>query len=216
MLSLEVILQSHLCKFLKFVPKKVRVKICGINMKKKVVVWTVVLGVILGWSVFYFWRQPVQLSVISFPDEPVAHALYDKMIETMRTAESLSYESNYKWDAASQEMGCTYTIWMKKPNYFRVEATGSKGEKGGIIIGDGDFLWVYWPGQRPMFSSEDAESYQKSKTGVYIKEAAPVGKHSIGHKMSLLGVHMLSTIIDPMSGVNYNFPSTTVIFTVTS
>src|SRR4030042_4001192 len=49
----------------------------------------------------------------TFKDEPEAHRLYEKMIETMRNAESLTY----KGDCGN----CTYTIWMKKPNYFRVK-----------------------------------------------------------------------------------------------
>jgi len=74
----------------------------------------------------------------TFKDEPEAHALYEKMIETMRSAESLSY----KGDCGN----CTYTIWMKKPNYFRVETINNRqGAECGTLVGDGDNLWIYWP-----------------------------------------------------------------------
>ena len=73
----------------------------------------------------------------TFKDEPEAHALYEKMIETMRNAESLSY----KGDCGN----CTYTIWMKKPNYFRVETVNRQGVECGTLVGDGDHLWIYWP-----------------------------------------------------------------------
>jgi outer membrane lipoprotein-sorting protein len=56
-------------------------------------------------------------------DEPAAHALYDQMVATMRKAKSLSFVSHYKFEARGMVLGdCTYRVWLKKPNYFRVEA----------------------------------------------------------------------------------------------
>jgi outer membrane lipoprotein-sorting protein len=133
-------------------------------------------------------------------DELAAHALYDKMIKTMRDAESLSYKSDYQfadWDS------CTYTIWLKKPNHFHIETNHSKRGKCGTLVGDGDFLWIYWPGDRPHFSSEDWQSYEKSKSQVYMKEATPLAKHSIGHKTGLLGAGMSMPIIDPSTFHGY-------------
>jgi len=41
----------------------------------------------------------------------------------------------------------TYRIWLRKPNYARVEVTRpGKKEPGGILVGDGDYFWSYWPG----------------------------------------------------------------------
>lgn len=195
-------------------------------MRSKAIIWTMVavVGVVFV-SLAVYLLEPAQqkdsLEVIKedeatnatsrdeipdavFKDEPEAHALYDKMIETMRQAESLSYKSNYRWGRKDREIGrCTYTIWMKKPNYFCVETVTGKGKKGGIIVGDGDYLWIYWPGDRPHFSSEDRESYEKSRSEVYMKEATPLGKHSIGHKTGLLGAGMSMTIIDPSTFHGY-------------
>ena len=131
----------------------------------------------------------------TFKDEPEANALFVKMIETMRNAESLSY----KGDCGN----CIYTIWMKKPNYFRVETVNSNGVECGTIVGDGDNLWIYWPENRPHFSSEDRASYEKTASKVYMKEATPIGRHSIGHKTGLLGAGMGMTIIDPSTFHGY-------------
>jgi len=138
-----------------------------------------------------------------FEDEPEARALYDKMIETMRQAESLSYTSEFSREKKGRKIDpSTYTILMKKPNYFRVDTINSKGVEGGTLIGDGDYLWIYWPGNRPFFSKEDRASYEKSKTNVYMKEATPLGKHSIGHKDHLLGAG-IGMIIDPSTFHGY-------------
>lgn len=39
-----------------------------------------------------------------------------------------------------------YQIWLKKPNYFRMEVPEQKSDEiRGILVGDGMNLWVYWP-----------------------------------------------------------------------
>jgi outer membrane lipoprotein-sorting protein len=154
--------------------------------------------------------QPLSSRVESAPppmpeqkDEPTAHALYDKMVETMRKAETLSYKSEYRWGTKERENGrCTYTIWMKKPNYFHVE-TVSRGQKGGTLIGDGDYLWIYWPGKRPYFSTEDFDTYKKTSENVYMEKPTPIGRHSIAHEVGLLGAGMSMTIIDPSTFHGY-------------
>lgn len=135
-----------------------------------------------------------------FKDEPEARALYEKMIETMRNAESLSYTSSYRWGRKTREIGrCTYTIWMKKPNYFRIETTNSNSVEGGTLVGDGDYLWIYWPKKRPRFGDEERESYEKTSSNVYIKKATPIGKYSIGHEVYEVadGAGMNLPIINP-------------------
>ena len=92
---------------------------------------------------------------------------------------------------------------MKKPNYFRVETVGSAGQNGGSLIGDGNDLWIFWSGDRPFFSSEDRESYEKTQSNVYMTEVTPIGKHSIGHKTGLLGGGMSSPVFDPSTFHGY-------------
>jgi len=133
-----------------------------------------------------------------FEDEPAAHALFDQMIEAMRKADSLSYVGHYRWEAKGVVLGdCTYQAWLKKPNYFRVEARSARGKRGGILIGDGNDLWIYWLQERPRFGSEETdEAYERTARNVYMTKPAGPGMHSIGHEVGLLGAGMSVPIID--------------------
>jgi len=63
----------------------------------------------------------------SFHDEPAAQALYNQMIEAMQKAKSLSYVSHYEFKGPRGDVrDSTYRIWLKKPNYFRIEAESTK------------------------------------------------------------------------------------------
>ncbi|MGA2063010.1 MAG: hypothetical protein ABSG67_21260 [Thermoguttaceae bacterium] len=158
-------------------------------------------------------------------DEPAAHALYNQMVEAMRKADSLSYVSHYTWEAKGRVLGdCTYRVWLKKPNYFRVEAESAlqnKGDilawlknyfrhetqsapekRGGILIGDGRTLWIYWLGARPQWG-EESEADQKTRLSSYMKKPAPPGGHSIGHEVGYLGAGMSMPIIDPSTFHGY-------------
>ncbi|OHB63358.1 MAG: hypothetical protein A2Y77_06955 [Planctomycetes bacterium RBG_13_62_9] len=140
-----------------------------------------------------------------FKDEPEARALYKKMIEAIRKPQTLSYKSEYRWEARGQEIGrCSYTVWLKKPNHFRVEANRRDGSLAGTIVGDGDNLWLFWAGDRPHFDSrEDRESYDKTRSNSYMKKATPLARHSIGHEVGLLGSGMSMPIIDPSTFHGY-------------
>ncbi len=99
-----------------------------------------------------------------FPDEPEAHALYDQMVRTMRQADSLSYVSHYSWEAKGRVLGdCTYRAWLKKPNQFRVETESATRGEGGTLVGDGKYLWIFWPQGRPRFYAPDDENYEKNE-----------------------------------------------------
>ena len=119
-----------------------------------------------------------------FKDEPEAHALYGKMVETMRKAESLSYVSDYRTEMEDERIADMYrgryAIWLKKPNYVRLEVTW-QGQVVGILVGDGEFFWIHWPTGRAQ----------------YMKEGSPVGRHSIGHQTPRLGGKLGMTIINP-------------------
>jgi outer membrane lipoprotein-sorting protein len=133
-----------------------------------------------------------------FKDEPEAHALYDEMIAAMRSADSLTWTSQYRWEAQGREIGrCTYRIWLKKPNRFRLETTKRDGKPGGILVGDGDNLWIRWPGERPHFSTEEHEDWERTKDNVYMRERTPLGSHSIAHKTGVLGAGMSMAILNP-------------------
>lgn len=146
---------------------------------------------------------------VEFKDDPAAHALYDKMIETLRGAKSLYYEADYRWEARGEDLGQSkYIAWLKKPNFFRVEGF-VKGENKpkGILVGDGETLWIYWPQGKPQYGWEydgpRGEEYQKYKDISYSTEPAPLGMHSIGHKVGDLGAGMSMTILDPSTFHGY-------------
>lgn len=144
-----------------------------------------------------------------FKDDPEARALYDKMIKTMREADSLYYESDYRWEARGRELGhATYRAWLKKPNQFRIEASRfGKAEVAGILVGDGENLWIYWPAGKVRYgweySGEFAEQYEKYRLTSYMKKRTPLAGHSIGHEVGRLGAGMSMTILDPSTFHGY-------------
>jgi outer membrane lipoprotein-sorting protein len=145
----------------------------------------------------------------AFADEAAAHKLYSKMVSTMRQAASLSWVSDYRWEARGQTLGhATYRIWLKKPNFARLEATPvGQTEASGILVGDGDYFWTYWPKEKPRYQFENngkyAEEYEKYRRTFYMKERTPVGQHSIGHAAANLGGGLFMTIIDPSTFHGY-------------
>jgi len=170
-----------------------------------------VAGAIAPWFVggVLGWAQPAAADKKPFKDEPAAHALYDKMVETMRQAKSLSWVSEYRWEAKGETLGrATYKIWLKKPNYVRVEAApAGQAKPCGILVGDGDYFWVYWPQGKQRYPWEYGgkygEDYDKHRLSFYMKAASPVGRHSIGHRIDDLGAGTCMTIIDPSTFHGY-------------
>jgi peroxiredoxin/outer membrane lipoprotein-sorting protein len=125
-----------------------------------------------------------------FQDEPAAHVLYDQMITALRKADSLSYVChNEVRDKDNVPCNNEYRVWLKKPNYFRVEGgkeAENEEESGGICIGDGENLWIYWLKGRPRFQGptgpiEADDVYEKTRLNSYMTKPAPPGGHSISH-----------------------------------
>lgn len=173
-------------------------------MRNKVIVCSIVVWSIFGWLIFSLpsSAQEEQPSDSTFIDEPAAHALYDKMVETMRNAATMYYESEYRWEAQEKELGhAIYKLWMKKPNYVRLEATSYVGERKGVFVGDGEHSWIYWPTGRPFFSDDNREDYEKTRFNSYMKD--PPGYYSLAHQTGKLGVGMSMTVIDPSTFHGY-------------
>ncbi len=135
-----------------------------------------------------------------FPDEPAAHALFDRMIETLQKADSLSYRSRATTIATSRTDSCIVRwnrVWLKKPNYCRVEgeltSDGPKLAKylrqrgQSILVGDGKTFWIYWPLGRPQFNSEDADIHQKTCMNSYLKSSATSDNASMEEEMAHMG-----------------------------
>ncbi len=168
----------------------------------KIILWIVIIGfgVLIEGVAIYILASDEPFEG-PFKDEPKAHALYDKMNEAMRKAESLSFTSDC---SSPGNKGANYTVWLKKPNYFRVETLDSDSAPGGTLIGDGNDLWIYWPGERPFFfKQEERDAYEDTKKKVYMRKHTPIGKHSIGHEVGLLGAGIGMMIIDPSTFHGY-------------
>ena len=129
--------------------------------------------------------------------------LYRQMIDAMRQADSLFYVSRYEIQGKNDfTSSCTYRAWLKKPNYFRVEGESPLRGKGGILIGDGNRLWIYWPEGRPIVD-EDSEADKKTRLTSYMTKPAPLARHSIGHEVVYLGIGMSMPVIDPSTFHGY-------------
>ena len=79
----------------------------------------------------------------------------------------------------------------------------AKGGGSGILIGDGNTLWIYWPQGRFQYGPEDPKAYEKTRLTSYMKKPAPPGGHSIGHETGWLGAGMGMPIIDPSTFHGY-------------
>ncbi len=136
--------------------------------------------------------------VTAFADEPVAHAAYNRMIEAMHQARSLSYTSRYEHQAEGRVLSaCTYQVWLKKPNFFRMETRSSSGELGGVLVGDGTSLWIHWPKGRPQWKYvAESEADRKTRFTSYMTKPAPPGRHSIWHEGRFLGDEMVLPVLN--------------------
>jgi outer membrane lipoprotein-sorting protein len=146
-----------------------------------------------------------------FQDAPAAHALYDRMIEAMRKANSLSYTCKtivVGKDKVPHDY--TYRVWLKKPNFFRLESQikGDKSEEdnAGVLVGDGQNYWIYWLKGRPRFYGaagpvEADDVYEKTRLTSYMTGLAPPGGHSISHIASPIGAGFM--VIDPSTFHGY-------------
>lgn len=176
-----------------------------VDMKDK---WIKVgLAVAVCFSFLPAWSRQTNTVEPAFQDEPAAHQLYQDMVEAMRKATTLSWTGEHRWKWQGKFVTvANYRIWLKKPNYARVEMTrvGQK-EPNGILVGDGDYFWIYWPQGKFRYgwekSGKYAEEYEKYQRKFFMKKRTPVGMHSIGHEVfGYLGV---MTIIDPSTFHGY-------------
>ena len=95
------------------------------------------LAMALCLGVLRVWPQQTNAAEAEFQDNPAAHKLYREMIQAMRKATTLSWTGKNRWNFEGRFVATdTYRIWLKKPNYARVEMTRTGGkESGGILAG---------------------------------------------------------------------------------
>jgi outer membrane lipoprotein-sorting protein len=173
------------------------------KVKKRTRIWIALIGVAVvveGWAVYVLrpsggrWQSEAVIK-----DEPAAHALYDQMVATMRNATTLSYTCA---SSSPGERTESYRIWLKKPNYFRVEAISARGALTGTLVGDGAHLWTYWPDVCPLIDTQDTNIPREQWASFYKTRDTPVGRHSLGHEVLDLGQgHM--PFIDPSTFHGY-------------
>ena len=147
----------------------------------------------------------------SFQDEPAAHKLYSQMVDTMRKATNLSWVSDYRWEARGQTLGhATYRIWLKKPNYARVEATRGGPSRTQRHPGGrwGLFLDLLAQGEAPLrhgrTNGKYAEEYEKVPPQLLHERADP-GRATIPSaiRVGQLGAGIAMTILDPSTFHGY-------------
>ncbi len=178
------------------------------NWRKAIAFWAATLITCCA-SLFPARGQETKPADKAFSDDPAAHALYNSMVAAMRQATSLYWVGDFRWEAQGKLLGhAVYKIWLKKPNYARVEAMRSgESEPGGILVGDGDYFWIYWPKEKPRYGWEYkgkyAEDYERYLRCFYMKEPSPPGHHSIGHEVAKLGSGLTMTIVDPSTFHGY-------------
>ena len=131
-------------------------------------------------------------------DEPTAHALYDRMIEAMQEANTLSYTCQY---SRPERRAQHYNIRLKKPNQCRVEAINAHGKLRGTLVGDGNDFWAFWPGVCPELDPEDTNVPREKWTKLYMTNTMVQG-HSIAHQLRPIGGHM--PFINPSSFYGYS------------
>ena len=130
-------------------------------------------------------------------DRRAGRSIYNRMVETIKDAKSLSFESDYVWRTADQELGhAIYRLWMKKPNFARLESRSADGAHAGIIVLDGRQLWTYWPSGRPPIPGPDTTLYAGTSMTSYMRKRAEKGTASLAHEVWSLGTGMSMTIFE--------------------
>ena len=133
----------------------------------------------------------------TFVDEASAHALYDQMLEVFRTENAIYLESEYKWGTSDMGLGhLVYKLWMKKPNFARLDVVDQESGLEATLVLDGESFWVFWPKGRPWLERMTRELYEKTRMISYFHWPAPAGWHSILHKVADMQTSMTVSIFE--------------------
>jgi len=135
------------------------------------------------------WRPALMVK-----DETAAHILYDAMIRTLHDARSLSYTSAC---SNPDDRISTYRIWLKKPGSFHVEQTNDPSTKSTTLLNDGNYLWVYWTGDRPALPIDTEKSKAGARSDVYVKKASVAAYGSLRSEAAMFGTALVGLIFDP-------------------
>ncbi|MDY6954805.1 MAG: hypothetical protein SWE60_25160, partial [Thermodesulfobacteriota bacterium] len=131
--------------------------------------------------------------------DPNAILLHELMMATLHEAKSLSFESThclYSVKDGDKQHSSTsnYKAWLMKPNYARLEVYRRGQDLYGVLVGDGDFFWLYWPNGTAFFTSAYTGVQGETEHNVYMKKPTPVGMHSLAHEICYLGASGMSVL----------------------
>ncbi|MHC4519697.1 MAG: redoxin domain-containing protein, partial [Planctomycetota bacterium] len=167
-------------------------------MNKKTKTWTAIAVAALlleGWAFYVVSASPARWrKVMIVENEPEAHALYTAMIQALRDANSLSYTSMC---SAPDYRTSAYSVWLKKPNRFRVEVFNGMSTNMATLLGDGHQLWASWSRDRPFMALDEYESFDKTRSEIYVRKPAPNAAGSISSEIAGLEIAWYPTVLDP-------------------
>jgi peroxiredoxin len=165
----------------------------------------VVAAVMLeAWALFVVGASPARWrSGLVAREEPAARAVYDEMIQTLREAQSLSYKSMC---SSPDGRVSAYEIVQKKPAACRVDVANLPSGKTTTLLNDGEHLRIFWAGSRPYLTIDDYDSYERTRSDVYIQKAALTGQHSVRDEIAGLGLAWYAPVLDPTVFHGYTDP----------
>lgn len=148
-----------------------------------------------AWAIYVVGASPERWRpTMTVKDEPAARALYEAMIQTIRQADSLSYNGT----CSSPDYRTTYyRVSLKKPGFFRVDLMNGPMGRSSTLVGDGNNLSVFWSGDRPYLWFDNQESHEKTRSNVYLRRTVAAGDVSIAGEVARLGVAWFGCILDP-------------------
>ena len=167
-------------------------------MRNKRKVWTVIVVAALfleGWALYvvslsaWHWREALIVK-----NEPAARALYDGMMDAIRQAERLSYNSFCPGPDARFSI---YTVRQAKPDHFSIEVVNGLSSKTATVLGDGNDIWTFWSGERPYLKIDDDQSSTEARSDAYVRKAMPAGPAGIARDIALFGRTFYGLILDP-------------------
>jgi peroxiredoxin/outer membrane lipoprotein-sorting protein len=151
--------------------------------------------VLEGWALYVVSASPERWRPkMIVRDEPAAHAVYDTMIEAIRSATNLSYGSEC---SEPDGRASYYRIWLAKPDLFRVSFLNGPSLRDNNLVGDGENLWVFWSGGRPYLWFDSQDGYENTRSDVYLKRAALTSNDSIAGEIDRLRIAWFGCILDP-------------------
>lgn len=125
-------------------------------------------------------------------------SIYRKMHRAVRKSKTLFLQSEYAWEVDGREIGRSiYSLWLKKPNFARLESQSSDGKRHGTILLDGSVMWILWPEGKSSAVGTNTNSGQPAGQASFARKSVRAGTHSIGSEINSLGTGMTMPILDP-------------------